>query len=182
MTWTASNPRLGVIDINAISTTTPGISALPSATPEDILGEIVSGWDSTYGGGEFIYLKTASATAIPLGTLCYWTNNYVATAVPAGSTSKSTGLPVAVPIQALASSTTIQYTWFQIQGKVPVLKTAVTVAANVPVYISGTAGRVKVLSSAGQTILGAFSANASSVTSTTSTVLVFLNRSSLMGA
>lgn len=150
------------------------------------LGTIVKAQDlatTAYGAGQFIYLAVPVSTAIALGIVVTWTaSDYKVLAVPAASTSKATGVPVAGNLQAVSSNASVQYAWFQVQGKVPLLKTAVTAAANVPIYISATAGRVKVLASTTQILLGAMTANAASVTSTTSTVLCYLNRSSLPGA
>lgn len=147
------------------------------------LGTIVKAKDTAstaYGTGYFKYLAIPASTAISLGILVTWTaSDYKVLAVPAGGTSKATGVPVAATVQAISSNASVQYAWFQIEGRVPVLKTAVATTANVPVYISGTAGRLKVLKSTTQIILGAMTCEA--ITSTTSTVLCYLNRSSLPG-
>lgn len=136
---------------------------------------------TAYGTGYFKYLAIPVSTAIALGILVTWTaSDYKVVAVPAGGTSKATGVPVAGTVQAISSNAAVQYAWFQVEGKIPLLKTAVATTANVPIYISGTAGRVKVLVSTTQIILGAMTCEA--VTSTTSTALCYLNRSSLPGA
>jgi hypothetical protein len=46
----------------------------------------------------------------------------------------------------------------------------------VPIFISATAGKIKVLASSGQQILGAMTANLTTVVTTTSTVVVTINR------
>jgi hypothetical protein len=99
------------------------------------------------------------------------------------TSSGNTARPVAVAINAITSdANNVQYAWFQIQGRAAVLKTAVTVPTNSRLFISGTAGRFHLAASAGKTIVGARTANAASVTSTTSTVLVDLYRPVLQGA
>ncbi len=147
------------------------------------LGTVVKAKDlatTAYGTGYFKYLAIPTTTAISLGILVSWTaSDYKVVAVPAGGTSKATGVPVAGTVQAISSNAAVQYAWFQIEGRIPLLKTAVTTTANVPIYISGTAGRVKVLKSTTQIILGAMTCEA--ITSTISTVLCYLNRSSLPG-
>jgi hypothetical protein len=69
-----------------------------------------------------------------------------------------------------------QYGWYQISGNAVIKKTAVTVAPNVTLFLSATAGRVKVLASAGLQVVAARSANLTTVTSTTSTITVTINR------
>src|ERR1700761_2930604 len=60
MAYVASNARLGLVDINTVSTTGPGISALPAVTLEPQLGETCTAWDPNLGGGEFAYFKSTS--------------------------------------------------------------------------------------------------------------------------
>jgi len=192
MTFVASNPRLGIVDISTVTTTAPGNSGLPSVSLEPFLGEIVTAYNNATGvasAAEFIYLQIPTSTAIAAGTLVQWTSTgtnasptfYVAAALPVLATSKNTGNSVGVCVAAVSSSTSVQYAWFQIQGVATVLKTAVTVSPNVVIYASGTAGRFKVLTSAGGQILGARTANPATVTSTTSTVLVYLDRPKMQG-
>lgn len=182
MTFSFSSNVLGAGDVTAYKTTAPGVAVLPGVPLEPQLGEIRTGWDSTLGSAEFIYLKVPTSTAITAG-LCYtWTAGYVATVLPVLATSKNTGDWVSVAVATLASdATNVNYGWFQIQGQATVLKTAVTVSPNVVVYASGTAGRIKVLTSAGGQITGMKTFNATTVTSTTSTVLCFLSRPALQG-
>ena len=52
----------------------------------------------------------------------------------------------------------------------------VAVTPGVQIFISATDGRIKVLASAGQQILGAQTANLTTVVTTTSTVVVTINR------
>lgn len=133
------------------------------------LGTIVEAWDDTYGMGEFIYLlgvaSTVVGSVVKYNATTYQTVLVVNTAVQA--------VPVAVAMSANVAS---EYGWYQIEGNAVVKKTAVTVTPQVTLFLSATAGRVKVLASAGLQVVGARSANLTTVTSTTSTVVVTINR------
>lgn len=182
MAYTFASNTIGANDITVVSTIAPGVANLPSTVLEPQLGEIRQGWDSTLGAANFIYLKCPVSTAIPLGTLVYWKGDYSATILPAVATSKSTGVPVAATYTAIASNASVQYAWFLVQGKCLVLKTAIQIGITaVPVCVAATAGRVKAILSTGGTIIGAFTANSATVTTTTSTVTLYLNYSSVMG-
>lgn len=192
MTFILSTPRIGMVDVSDVTTRVPGNSGLPSVSLEPFLGEIATGYNNATGlasSAEFIYLQIPVSTAIAAGTLVQFTTTgtnavpvfYVAAALPVLATSKNTGVSVALCVTAIASNTSIQYAWFQIQGIGTVLKTAVTVSPNVVVYASATAGRVKVLTSAGGQITKMRSANPATVTSTTSTILVYMERPSVQG-
>jgi hypothetical protein len=182
MTYYFSDNVIGAAtDITALTTTAPGITGLPSVTYEPQLGEIRKAYDTTLGAAEFIYLKVPASTTLSAGNLVQWTSGYAVASLPVLATSKNTGHQVAVCPAAIASSTSVQYGWFQIQGQATVLKTAVTVSPDSVVYASGTAGRFKVLTSAGGQITGLRTANAATVTSTTSTVTCYLNRPAMQG-
>lgn len=182
MTMRFSDSVIGAIDIQAVTSVAPGTTNLPSVTYEPQLGEIRKAYDPVLGtAAEFIYLQIPASTAIT-ANLCYiWNAGYILAVLPVLATSKNTNAPVCVAPVAVASNTAVQYGWFQIQGEATVLKTAVTVSPNVIVFASGTAGRIKVLTSAGGQIVGMRSFNAATVTSTTSTVLCFLNRPQMQG-
>lgn len=191
MAYAYSDNKIGVPDIATVAASgalgspwTSTTNDLPSVPTSAQLGQIVDATDyTTYGQGKFILLAVPTSTTITVGLLYQWDKNYNVVVVPAGSTSKNTGVAVAVAYTAVTSnSTTVQYAWFLIQGQVAVLKTAVTVSPQSPVYISATAGRIKVLSSAGQQILGARTQNTATVTSTTSTINVYFNFSAIEGA
>lgn len=163
--WTPTNGRVLSQAIDATST-----------TQNYPLGTRVRAAHTTYGEGEFIYLA-GSATAVA-NTVVYWKADFVATALPAVSTSKKTGRPVGVVQTTIAASS---YGWVQIVGQVPVLKTAVVASADVAIYISATAGRIYRTASAGAQIVGARTINTSSVTTTTSTVLCYINNPAVQG-
>lgn len=181
MTYSFTAVTIGCPDITVVTTIAPGTANLPSVVLEPQIGEIRIGTDTTLGNAEFIYLKIPASTTLAVGNLVTWTAGYAAALLPALATSKNTLSPIAVAMAVVASSTSVQYGWFQIQGQATVLKTAVTVSPNSVIYASGTTGRFKVLTSAGGQILGARTANAATVTSTTSSVLVFLNRPQMQG-
>lgn len=181
MAYTFNSHVLGAPDLTTVTTIAPGNANLPSNVLEPQLGEIRTGWDTTNGGAEFIYLKIPASTTLAAGNLVQWTSGYGLAILPILSTAKNTGHQVAVCPVAIASNTLVQYGWFQIQGQCSVLKTAVTVSPDSVVYASATTGRVKVLTSAGGQITGLRTANAATVTSTTSTVLCYLNRPAMQG-
>ncbi len=181
MTFYFSANTIGCPDVTVTTTIAPGVANLPSTILEPQLGEIRTAWDVTLGFGEFIYLKIPASTAITAGLLYQWTAGYAIAVLPVLSTSKNTGHQVALCPATQASNTAVTYGWFQIEGQNNVLKTAVTVSPDSLVYASATAGRVKVLTSAGGQITGLRTANAATVTSTTSTVLCYFNRPAMQG-
>lgn len=181
MAYVFNSTTLGCPDVTIVTTIAPGVANLPSNVLEPQLGEIRTAWDTTNGFAEFIYLKIPTSTTLALGNLIQWTAGYSVAILPILSTSKNTGHQVAVCPVAISSSTSVQYGWFQISGQCPVLKTAVTVSPDSVVYASATTGRVKVLTSAGGQITGLRTANAATITSTTSTVLCYMNRPAMQG-
>lgn len=182
MTYSFSSNVIGAGDVTAYKTIAPGNANLPSTILEPQLGEIRTAWDPTLGNAEFIYLKIPTSTTITAGLLYTWTAGYTVAVLPALATSKNTGDWVSVATASLVSdSVNVNYGWFQIQGQATVFKTAVQVLPNVVVYASATAGRIKVLTSAGGQITGMKTFNSTTVTSTTSTVLCFLSRPAMQG-
>jgi len=185
MAYKFADNVIGAVNIGTYTSTAPGIAGLPSTGNEPFLGEIRKGWDATLGAGEFIYLKIPTSTAITTGLLYTWSGNYSVAVLPVLATSKNTGKKIAVAVATMASdSTNTNYGWFQIGGMGTVLKTAVQALPDVPVYASATAGRVKVLTSAGGQITGmrtAFTSGTGTVTSTTSTITVFMDRPAMQG-
>jgi hypothetical protein len=145
-----------------------------STTQQHPLGTIVRAVDGTYGEGEFIYLLGVASTVV--GSLVEYNTTTWQTALSANTAAKVG--PVAVAMSANVAS---QYGWYQVSGLAVVKKTAVAVAPGVAVYQSATTGRVMPTSASGKQILGARTANLASVTSTTSTVVVAINRPSKQG-
>lgn len=182
MAYQFADNVLGAINVTGYTTTAPGVAVLPGSVLEPQVGEIRRATDTTLGAAEFIYLKVPTSTAITANLLYQWTASYSVAVLPVLATSKNTGHQVAAAVTTLASdATNVNYGWFQIQGLATVLKTAVAVSPDSVVYASATAGRIKVLTSAGGQITGMRSANAASVTSTTSTVTCYLNRPAMQG-
>ena len=188
MTYTLASPTIGCPDVTTVVTSgnvgTPNaLTQLPSVTTEAKLGQVVEAWDATLGDANFILLQIPKSTVVTVGLLYQFDTNYTITLIPAGGTSKNTGVAVVAAYTAVASNATAaQYAWFVIRGTVPVLKTAVSVSPASAIYISATAGRIKVVSSAGQQILGGRSNNTATVSGGQSTVNIYLNYSSIEGA
>lgn len=165
MTYLATHPLIGARPLDDHQT-----------TQQHPLGTIVRGIDPTYGEGEFIYLLGVASTVA--GALVTYAPSTHQTALCPSTASLSQ--PVAV---AMAATVAGEYGWYQITGVATIKKTAVKVdpAGTRRIYISGTAGRIMQTSASGKAILGAASANAATVTSTTSTVLVSINRPCVQG-
>jgi len=141
------------------------------------IGTIVRAVDPTYGEGEFIYLKGGASIAANM--VVYYYDNAAANSAKLTTTSGVVdgGSNLAV---SKAATTAALYGWFQIGGNAVVLKTATKIdpASTFKVYLSATAGRVMPTSVAGRQILGARFPATTTVTTTTSTCVVTLNRPS----
>ena len=172
MAFTITDNRLGLPGITSI--TSVASSGLLNTTGVPV-GTIVRANDPTYGGGEFVYLPGVASNTV--GSLVYW--NQSSNTVTLSPTTGHTARPVAVSMAANTSTTALS--WYQIEGVVPIKKTAVKISPDVAVFISATAGRIKAVASAGLQILGARSNNAATVASATSTVLVLIERPHLQG-
>lgn len=186
MTYAVSQGRaIGIPDLNAVYTTlgTPGIGNLPSVTVEAEPGEIVTAWDKTLGYGEFILLKIPASTTVTPG-LCYRYKgaDYSIVVVPtAVSSAALSGSPIALAVNTVASSTSVQYTWFQIVGKNTALKSgSISMQPDVALFVSNvTAGRVRSTASIFRSIIGMRSANSATVSTVVSTVLIVMDRPSI---
>lgn len=158
MAFIPTENQLGIQPIAAIST-----------TANHPLGTVIRAYDATLGGGEFIYLLGVLNTVV--GLMVNWNaTTYQTTLTP--NTAANVG-PVAV---AMAANVGASYGWYQIGGLATVKKTNTAFAPGGKVYQSGTAGRVMATSASTKEILGARAANLATVTTTTSTVVVLLNR------
>lgn len=161
-----------------------GIYTIAGAQPIDVtsttqnqpLGQIVRATDPTYGEGEFIYLLGVASTVV--GSVAKYNATTYLTELITVSNGKNKGVPVGIAMSANVAS---QYGWYQISGNAVIKKTGVAVTPQVPVFISATTGRIKVLASAGQQILGAQTANLTTIVTTTSTVVVTINRPHTQG-
>jgi len=169
MAYTFDEPRLGLQQIAQVNETVVTAGGTTIVAPPAVLGSIVRAFDPVYGEGEFILLlgvaSTVVGSVVRYNATTYQTTLVVNTAVQ--------DVPVAV---AMSACTAGLYGWYQIAGNAVIKKTAVTVAPNVTLFLSATAGRVKVLASAGLQVVAARSANLTTVTSTTSTITVTINR------
>ena len=142
----------------------------PFANQEHPLGTIIRAYDPTFGEGEFIYLLGVANTVT--GLLVTWDiTTFQTTVLPS---TAQLNAPVAV---AMSANVATNWGWYQISGMATILKTNVQVTpTSVPVFISATAGRIFLTSTAGKEIMGARTANVTTVTSTTSTVVVHISR------
>ena len=140
-----------------------------STTLKHPLGTIVRAVDSTYGMGEFIYLLGVASTEV--GSLVKYNATSYLTVLATDPAVQN--VPVAVAMSANVAS---QYGWYQIGGNAVVKKTGVAVTPQVNVFLSATAGRVKGIASAGLQVCAARSANLTTVVTTTSTVVVTIDR------
>ena len=132
------------------------------------VGTIVRGFDSSLGGGEFIYLAGVTSNAI--GALATWNPvDKTTTLVP--NTAKL-GYPVAVSLTA--NTTATSYSWYQISGAASVLKSAAAIAKGARIAISGTAGTVLGTSTAGKFVNNAIAVN--STVSATTFAKILINR------
>jgi hypothetical protein len=153
-----------------------------SSTQNHPLGTIVRIQDTNtgstgLGSGEAIYLQGASSTIV--GSVVTYNPRDHASSLVTTSTV-GTGAPVAVALAAC--NTTGTFGWYQIAGVALVAKGVVDFGTNSPIYRSAaTAGYVTSAVGSGGQILGAVTANSASVSSTTSTIYVTLNRPHLQG-
>lgn len=177
MAYSLSTARIGVVDLSTVTQIAPGNANLPSTVLEPQLGEVVSGWDTVRGGGEFIYLAIPASTTVTAGLVYRWNAATMTIIVVPTSLTGIGGAPIAVAINAVTSLTPVQYTWFQIEGRCTILKDAVSVSPDVPIMVSQTtAGRIKAIPSAFRTILGARAANTATISAGVSSILAFVNR------
>ena len=176
MAYSFVENRAGMLNIDQIDsgvTMANGSSAVP--TPPATLGQVARAFDPTYGEGEFILLVGVASTVV--GSLVSYNATTYQTALSA-NTANLAG-PVAV---AMSACTAGLFGWYQIGGLAVIKKTAVAVSPQVAVYQSATTGRIMPTAASGKQILGARAANLASVTSTTSTVIVSINRPHKQGA
>jgi hypothetical protein len=164
MTWRVVEPRVVVQAIAATDT-----------VQNHPYGTIVEAKDATYGFGEFIYLQ--GVTGNFAGALVTYVTSTGVVVLSTTSGIVAGGAPMAV---SMSAATAVQFGWYQIAGDAIVMKTAVKFdpANGQRVYLSATAGRVMQTSVAGRQIIGARFAATATVTSTTSTAILTLNRPS----
>lgn len=181
MTFSIQNPYSGLLPIAGTdagivppnNVNTGSTTAIP--TPPLYPGMIVSAQDPTYGAGEFILLLGAASTIV--GSLVRYNTVSFATTLVVNTAVQV--MPVAVSMAANTSNTS--WSWYQIAGTAVLAKTAVIILPNVAVYLSGTAGKVKALASAGLQVVACRS-QAATTASASGTVLVTINRPHLQSA
>ena len=118
-------------------------------------GTIVRAVDATLGGGEFIYLKGVTGTAVgswvTYNSLDWTTTLLVANAIG----------PVAIAMSINDAAT--NFGWYQIQGKaIGIATTVSTVADNAVLYSTATGGVIDDVVVSGDLIYGAKAAAAAS--------------------
>lgn len=145
-----------------------------STTQNHPLGTIVRAYDATLGGGEFIYLLGVASTVV--GSQVTYNSTTGATTL-----SPNTAKNAAPVAYAMSANVANQYGWYQIGGLAVAKKTAVQVLPGVKIFQSATVGRVMPTSASGLEILGAKAANLTTVTATTSTIVVLINRPAMQG-
>lgn len=178
MTYSITNPFSGLLPISNIDSgiVTAGGSTVP--TPPLYPGMIVTAQDPVLGAGEFILLTGVASNFV--GAVCRYNAPGFAAALVTGAAGQTGAYSVGVSMAANTSAST--WSWYQIEGLAVIKKTAVQFVPNVPVFMSATAGRIKAINSAGTQLDGAQSANSATVTSTTSTVTVAINRPAVTSA
>lgn len=167
--WVITDPELGYPGITTIGTT-----GYPP------LGTIVGAKDtatSGQGGCRFILLKCFSGQVAGI-VVTYNQLTGVTTAVP---NTANLDKPLAVAMVANATGTT-NYAWFQVGGAAVIKKTAVKVSPSVPLYISGTAGRLMSTAASGKQVMNMTSNNAATVLSATSTITALMQLPFAQGA
>lgn len=139
-----------------------------SATAKHPLGTRIRAFDTTYGEGEFIYLKGVANTEV--GSLVTYSNVLNSTTLAVNTANAGVQLAV-----AMSACTDNLYGWYQVKGVAVIKKTAVKVSSGAKVYISGTAGRVMGTLDTGMAVWGGTCTAAATVASATSTVTVQLD-------
>lgn len=175
MAYVLVDHRVGFLQITNIDagiTTANGSAAIPS--PPMTIGQVVRAVDPTYGEGEFILLVGVASTVV--GSLVTWSATTYQTAL----SPNTAGLGVAVAV-AMSANLAGTFGWYQIGGLAVIAKTATQVTAQVPVYQSATVGQIMPTAATGRQIMGARSANLATVTTTTGTLIVQIDRPHLQG-
>lgn len=135
MAFSIVDPKLGTQSL-----------ASTDATQNHPLGTRIKAVDSTYGEGEFIYLKGVASTVV--GSAVVWDSSFQTTLTVAASRG-----PVGISMSANVAS---QYGWYQISG-IAQAYAAGAVASGAPLQTSATGGAIDDTTTAGQYIDGAVS-------------------------
>lgn len=133
---------------------TPGAGWQPIDVTDTVkrhaYGTVVTAVDSTYGAGEFIYLKGVASTAI---------GSWVLYALDDGSTSLLAANDIGSVGVAMSANVASQYGWYQIKGKA-VGKALTGFVDNANVYSTATAGSIDDAVVAGDRVKNAKGASA----------------------
>lgn len=177
MAYTIIEPYAVPLPINQTDAgvTFPNASSA-APTPPLAPGMVVRAQDPTYGDGEFILLLGVANTVV--GSVVSYNATTYQTVLQTATLAKNAGFPVAVAMSANGAGT---WGWYQIGGNAVVKKETIGFNPNVAVFFSATAGRVRSTASAGIQMLGARSANLTTVVTTTSTVVITLDRPHAQG-
>jgi hypothetical protein len=142
--------------------------ATNSTTQTHDLGTIVRAYDSTYGQGEFIYLKGVASTVV--GSIVEYNTSWQ-TGLSTTATSLATPHPLAVAMSACVAS---EFGWYQISGESVMVKDSGQSFA-VDIGVEASAGKAVLLAS-GAIINGAIVAVVASAKSDVLSVRVMINR------
>lgn len=177
MAYTIQNAAAGLLPIANIDAgqILPNAGSTYSPTPPATLGQIVTAVDPTYGAGEFILLTGVASNAI--GTVVQYDASTFAPTIPTAATVNKSGMPLAVSMAANTSTT--NWSWYQISGTAVVKKTTVKFTNKQAIgFIStGVIGK----NASGVQIIGARTANTTSVASAVTTIAVTIQRPHMMG-
>lgn len=144
---TGANSQLGVPNFQP---------TIADTTPMCPVGTIVKGYDDVQGDGEFIYLPGVASLAYGDAIVYDLAPGAQAVVRTLSGTHLNTGRPVAFAMAAILAG---QYGWFQISG-VAVASVLAAFAANLPIFLTTTAGNIDDAAVAGCQILGARSSSA----------------------
>lgn len=176
MAYTIQNAAAGYMPIaNTDAGVTPPNSSTVIPTPPMIGGTIVRAVDPTYGEGEFILLTGVASNTV--GTVVQYDGTTFVPTIPTAATVNKSGMPLAVSMAANTSGTT--WSWYQISGTAVVKKTTVKFTNKQAIgFIStGVIGK----NASGVQIIGARTANTTSIASATTTIAVTIQRPHIMG-
>ena len=137
-------------------------------TQKHPLGTRVKATDPTYGQGEFVYLLGVASTVV--GSMVVWD----ATTHQTTLSPNTAGIGSSFAF-AMSANVASQYGWYQVAGLAVAKKTNVSWEPQKAVYQSATTGRVMDTVASGKQVAGARSANLTTTTSTTSTIVLQIN-------
>ncbi len=140
--------------------------ATNSTTQIHNLGQIVRAYDSTYGEGEFIYLKGVASTAV--GSIVEYDTSWATGLV---TLAVNTPRPLAVAMSACVAN---EFGWYQISGEAVMKKTATVSFAAAAKVGAGSGLAIAVVT--GLIMEGALVAVVASAKAGVTSVRVMINR------